>query len=97
MGTTNIGQIHDTTIFNNTLEALDTGKIVYILGYYGWYSIITDFIIINSDGILSIEFNDNSGSGFVIYPSEGYNASDLYTPTNLVNSEDDSSEAPSVT
>lgn len=86
MATTGIPQIHDTTIFNNTLEALDTGKIVYLLIDDG-YNIITSFIIVNSNGSLLIECYTNDHH-FVIYPSEGYNTSDLYTPINLTILED---------
>jgi len=90
MGATGTLEIHDTTIFNNILEALDTGKIVYIFGNGGsdGYDVITGFIIINSDESLSIELY-TIGSSFVIYPSEGYNASNLYIPTNLTISETD--------
>ena len=91
-------ELYDTTVFNETLEALDTGKTVYL--YYemtALYCSITSFGLAIVDNSHLIYLKTDEGAKLTIYPFEGYNVSDLYTPTNLIISEDDSSEVPSVT
>ena len=82
-------ELYDTTIFNKTLEALDTGKLVY-LNYESadGYVIITSFGLIIEDNIHKIFLDGlNLAVRIILYPSEGYNVSDLYTPTNITFSE----------
>ena len=81
-------ELYDTTIFNDTLEALDTGKAIYLFDEDG-YAFITGFTLTIADNFHFISLFILNGNILTIYPSEGYNISDLYTPTNIVFSEID--------
>ena len=80
----------NTVIFNDLFEALDTGITVYLYEDVEdtTYYMITSFYIYypnNGSPIITII----TGYGiFNIKPSNGYSLSDLYTPTNIIISED---------
>lgn len=56
-------EIYNTTLYNSLLQALDTGKIIYI--YSGFYIILVNFAYYNSPSIYI------SSLGVKIHPSEG--------------------------
>ena len=74
-------ELYDTTTFNDVIEALDTGKTIYLFTGY-MYVFITSFnlFIDNNSHIITLNFN---GDSLIVYPSEGYDVSDLYTPSNI--------------
>ena len=77
-------QLFSTTIFNELLQAIDTGMTIY--GYdseYGYYSPLNSFSLLDEDGIYLSLFFGNNGTAYNLYPSDGYSESDLYTPTNI--------------
>ena len=81
-------ELYDTTIFNGVVEALDTGKIIYLYNEtMVYYQVICSFGLAIIDNSHCISLGTVDGGLLNIYPSEGYNVSDLYTPTNIAFSE----------
>lgn len=91
-------EIHDTTIFNEVLEALDTGKTIYVLDSYEYDSIappmyvtVTGFccyIASEAPPIITLYFTlYDSTLAIDIEPSINYSNNDLYVPTNIAISE----------
>lgn len=78
--------IHNTKIFNQTLEALDTGKRLYAKGIYGFYPLRGFYLDYddNNENYICLKFpvsnTVDSEDIFYIYPSKGYNSNNLYTP-----------------
>ena len=70
-------EIHNTTLYNSLLQALDAGKTIYICND-GFYMILYEFTYYNSPSIYI--------GGATIYPSEGQLSSDLYEPVNFIQS-----------
>lgn len=72
---------YDTTLFNQVLEALDTGKTIYFK-MIDTYHTITNFTYIQNNGDC-LFFTLNNGDTYEICPSSGYTSSQLYVPTNI--------------
>lgn len=81
--------VFNTVIFNDLFEALDTGTTVYLYEDVedNTYYMITSFQAYYSNNS-SVIYVITGYDTFFIKPSNGYSASDLYTPTNIVIPED---------
>lgn len=73
---------YDTTLFNQVLEALDTGKTIYFKMIDNNYYTIENFAYLLNNGDYLL-FSLTNGSSYSIYPSSGYTSSQLYTPVNI--------------
>lgn len=87
-------EIHDTTIFNEVLEALDTGKTIYVFRSYdddsispSMYFTVGSFCCYISSGAPPIITLFCTLVTIDIEPSINYSNNDLYVPTNIAISE----------
>lgn len=76
--------ITSTTIYNETLRALDNGKSIYLLGNEGGYSLVTTFAISSLNQIMLYVYGFTS---VAITPENG--ATNLYTSTKFSTVDDD--------
>lgn len=71
---------NNTTIYNGLLKAIDEGRPVTVMDGDNGNVFYPYHIKVYSDNAISVMVSDGD---FVVFPSDGYSSSALYTPQNI--------------
>lgn len=71
---------NNTTIYNGLLKAIDEGRPVTVMDGYNGGVFYPYRIQVYSDNVISVMTVRDE---FVVFPSDGYSSSALYTPQNI--------------
>lgn len=71
---------NNTTIYNGLLKAIDEGRSVIIMDGYNGGVYYPYVIHVYSDNVISVMISLGEN---VVFPSDGYSSSALYTPQNI--------------
>lgn len=71
---------NNTTIYNGLLKAIDEGRPVIVMDGYKGGVFYPHQIQVYSDNAISVMTDRDV---FIVFPSDGYSSSALYTPQNI--------------